>query len=92
VSKYRGKDGRFACPNCGTDLPANAKVCPNCGSDESTGWSENTYLDGLGIPFEDEYDEFKDQEFKNKRNRQIGWVAVTGLILLVLFLVMMFRF
>lgn len=92
MSKYRGEDVRFACPNCGTDLHANDKVCPNCGSDESTGWSENTYLDGLGIPFEDEYDEFKEQEFKNKRSRKIGWLTVTGVILIALFIVMMFRF
>lgn len=92
MSNNKSEDARFACPNCGSDLCANAKVCPNCGSDESTGWSENAYLDGLGIPFKDEYDEFKEQEFKNKRNRQIGWVAVTGLILLVLFIALVFRF
>jgi uncharacterized membrane protein YvbJ len=30
----------FACPNCGADVPINAKACPECGSDDETGWSE----------------------------------------------------
>ncbi len=92
MSKDKSDNARFVCPNCGTDLSENAKVCPNCGSDESTGWSENTYLDGLGIPFEDEYAEIKESEFKSKRKRQVTWVAVVGLILLILFVVMIFRF
>ena len=31
------------CPNCGADVPRNAKSCPECGSDESTGWSDETH-------------------------------------------------
>jgi NMD protein affecting ribosome stability and mRNA decay len=27
------------CPNCGADVPRNAKACPECGSDENSGWS-----------------------------------------------------
>ncbi len=30
----------FRCPNCGAEVPINAKACPECGSDEETGWSE----------------------------------------------------
>ncbi|NLD92655.1 MAG: zinc-ribbon domain-containing protein [Fibrobacter sp.] len=92
MSKNKSGNGHFVCPNCGTDLVENAKVCPNCGSDESTGWSESTYLDGLGIPFEDEYDEIKESEFSSKRRRQISWSAAVGIILLILFVVMVLRF
>lgn len=42
----------FVCPHCGADLPARAKFCPECGSDENTGWSEDTYLDGVSLPGE----------------------------------------
>ena len=37
------------CPNCGADVPRNAKACPECGSDEKTGWSETAYASNLGI-------------------------------------------
>jgi len=52
------------CPNCGADVPRNAKACPECGSDEKTGWSETGHADGLGLPEEDfDYDRFVKQEF-----------------------------
>jgi len=47
-------DDDFVCPNCGADVPAKAKCCPECGSDEQTGWSEDTYLDGVTLPGEDD--------------------------------------
>ena len=47
------------CPNCGADVPANAKACPACGADEKTGWSEEAYVGGLNLPDESfDYDEF----------------------------------
>jgi len=51
----------FSCPNCGGDVPAKAAACPHCGSDENTGWSEQTYLDGLDLPEHDFIDTLKDQ-------------------------------
>jgi len=45
----------FPCQNCGLNVPQKAKACPHCGSDEKTGWSEQTYLDGLGIYDEEDY-------------------------------------
>ena len=39
-----------SCPNCGADVPRNAKTCPECGSDEKTGWSDNAYAGRLGLP------------------------------------------
>ncbi len=38
------------CPNCGADVPRNAKACPGCGADEKTGWSDSAYAGNLGIP------------------------------------------
>ena len=76
------------CPNCGADVPRNAKACPDCGSDESTGWSENAHAQSLDLPDEEfNYDEFVQREFgKAKRSpRQIFWWVV-AVILLVLML------
>jgi len=44
----------FVCPHCGAELPAKAKFCPECGSDDTTGWSEDTYLDGVSLPGEED--------------------------------------
>lgn len=53
------------CPNCGADVPRNAKACSECGSDESTGWSDSAAASGgLDLPDEDfSYDEFVKEEF-----------------------------
>ena len=52
------------CPNCGAEVPRNAKACPECGSDEQTGWSEETHVDGLDLPEEKfDYDNFVEREF-----------------------------
>lgn len=52
----RPKEPDFVCPHCGADVPGGSKSCPECGSDERTGWSEDTYLDGVSLPEEDEDD------------------------------------
>jgi len=52
------------CPNCGAEVPRNAKACPECGSDEQTGWSEEAHADGLGLPDQEfDYDDFVKREF-----------------------------
>ena len=52
------------CPNCGADLPRNAKACPECGSDENTGWSDEAHVSGLDLPDEEfDYDKFVENEF-----------------------------
>jgi hypothetical protein len=52
------------CPNCGAEVPRNAKACPECGSDEQTGWSEEAHTGGLGLPDEEfDYDDFVKREF-----------------------------
>ena len=82
------------CPNCGAEVPRNAKSCPECGSDEKTGWSETAYAGSLGLPDEEfDHDEFVKEEFGGgqPKPRGISWlwwavaVILAGL-LLVLFL------
>ena len=82
------------CPNCGADIPRNAKACPGCGSDEKTGWSETAYASRLGLPDEEfDHDEFVREEFgdSNVKPRGIGWfwwavAAILAVLLLVFFL------
>ena len=65
------------CPNCGAEIPRNAKACPECGSDEKTGWSETAYASGLGLPGEKfDYDEFVKEEFggDHAKPRGITWL------------------
>jgi uncharacterized membrane protein YvbJ len=78
-----------SCPNCGAEVPRNAKACPACGADEKTRWSEETYADGLNLPDESfDYDEFVDREFGKKKVLPHGiswfWWAV-ALVLVALF-------
>lgn len=79
------------CPNCGADVPRNAKTCPECGADEKTGWSGEAHTADLGIPDEDfSYDKYVEKEFGSKpaKPEGIAWywwvVAVVLVILLVL--------
>jgi hypothetical protein len=55
-------DDWVACPHCGERIKRNAKACRHCGSDDSTGWSEATYLDGLDLPEAEDYDEGLERE------------------------------
>ena len=77
------------CPHCGEDIPANASGCPHCGSDERTGWSDGTYMDGLDLPDEDEYEEIRRKEFggdhRHFNRKNINWKMLIGLLLLVAF-------
>ena len=83
------------CPNCGAEVPRNAKACPECGSDEKTGWSETAYASNLGLPDEEfDYDEFVKEEFGTRqvKPRGISWIWwLTALILVLLFLFFFFR-
>jgi hypothetical protein len=80
------------CPNCGAEVPENARACPGCGSDERTGWSEKAGVDGLDLPDEDfDYEEFAAREFGAKKSvrprgvKRFWWViAVLVLIAIVM--------
>ncbi|HUB86409.1 MAG TPA: zinc ribbon domain-containing protein [Verrucomicrobiae bacterium] len=81
------------CPNCGAEVPRNAKVCPECGSDESSGWSEQARADNLGLPDEHfDYDEFVKEEFGSGRHkpRGISWFWWGIAILLVVLMLLWF--
>ena len=78
------------CPNCGAEVPANAKACPACGADETTGWSEEAAAGGLDLPDETfDYDDFVEREFGKKKAlpHGISWfwwlVAITLVALFV---------
>ena len=75
------------CPHCGEEIARKAKACPYCGSDESTGWSENTYLDGIDLPDEESYKEAYANEFGKDVQwwRQRLWIVVTAFVVLAVF-------
>jgi hypothetical protein len=79
------------CPNCGAEVPRNAKACPECGSDDQTGWSEEASADGLDLPNEEfDYKDFVEREFgaKHPVPRGLHWfwwvIAVAVLISFVI--------
>jgi|WetSurMetagenome_2_1015567.scaffolds.fasta_scaffold535367_1 hypothetical protein len=77
----------YCCPHCGEEIGIDAKACPFCGSDENTGWSEATYLDGIELPAEDEYDSLVRNEFGTAtKSRRRTWIAVVAAVILALFL------
>jgi len=79
----RSTEPDFVCPNCGADVPGGAKSCPECGSDENTGWSEDTYLDGVSLPYEDDDDSVEEKPkpkgFLSAAN--VLWVLVAVLLI-----------
>ena len=80
------------CPNCGAEVPRNAKACPECGSDDQTGWLEEARVDGLDLPDGNfDYDDFVKREFGKEGPRprgisQFWWVIGILLLAAILFL------
>ena len=83
------------CPNCGAEVPRNARACPECGSDEQTGWSEEAHVDGLDLPEEKfDYEDFVEREFGSKSPvpHGIHWFWwVIGVLVLGAFLFLWLR-
>jgi hypothetical protein len=83
------------CPNCGTDVPRNAKACPECGSCEETGWSDEATISGLGLPEEDfDYSEFVKNEFGQESRVPHGikwfwWVIALVVLAIILAMVLL---
>lgn len=92
-------DDWFACPHCGERLKRNARSCRHCGSDDSTGWSEATYLDGADLPDEGDYAGSLEREGLRKRAAGIParpdlrrWLSgAVATLLILLFLLWLLR-
>ena len=79
------------CPNCGEIISERDKSCPHCGSDENTGWSNEAYLNRLGVSSYDEeiYQETVQKEFGGeKRHTSLKKLifTITALIMILLFI------
>jgi hypothetical protein len=75
------------CPNCGAEVPKKAKACPECGSDEETGWGEDAYAGGLGLPDEEfDYDAYVKKEFENDdpARKNLKWYYIVGAFIVIL--------
>jgi hypothetical protein len=82
------------CPQCGSEVPRNAKACPECGSDERTGWAEEARAQGLDLPDDAfDYADFVEREFgrrKTAKPRGVSWfwwvvaIAAAGAFLALL--------
>ncbi len=83
------------CPNCGAEVPRNAKACPECGSCEETGWSEEAAASGLDLPEEKfDYDDYVKREFGERapKPRGITWFWwVVALVMLTALLMMLLK-
>ena len=78
------------CPNCGADVPRNAKACPECGSCEETGWSDDAHTPHPDLPEDEEfnYDEYVKKEFgttpKPSGVHWLWWIVAILLILAII--------
>ena len=77
------------CPNCGADVPPNARACPQCGADDRTGWSDEARYGGLDLPGENfDYEDFVKSEFGGRtilpRGIRWYWWLVALLVLAAL--------
>ena len=83
------------CPNCGAEVPLNAKACPECGSDDKTGWSDEAHASSLDLPEEKfDYDDYVAREFRSKSPvpRGLHWFWwVVAVLILGAFLFLMLR-
>ncbi|MCU0609175.1 MAG: zinc ribbon domain-containing protein [Chitinispirillaceae bacterium] len=76
------------CPHCGEDIRKDASACPHCGSDDQTGWSEKTYLDGIELPDDIDYEELRENEFDELKpaSGKSFRIAVVAAVVLAVFL------
>lgn len=75
-----------ACPHCGERIARKAASCKYCGSDDRTGWSEDTYMDGIDLPEEGGYEDGLEEEGFRKPAPAPGRMAI-GLVSAALILI-----
>ncbi|MCX7726088.1 MAG: zinc-ribbon domain-containing protein [Chitinispirillaceae bacterium] len=87
----KSKD-KILCSFCGEEIDKNARACPYCGSDDKTGWSDMTYLDGIDLGDDFDYEEVKRKEFPSKKRFPFTLLQlITLLVLLLIPLVFLIR-
>ncbi|MBE7539639.1 MAG: zinc-ribbon domain-containing protein [Opitutaceae bacterium] len=77
------------CPNCGADVPPNARACPECGADERSGWNEEaTRYDGLDLPpSEDELSAHRPRRTQTSLGiSRFWWIVGVALVLVLIYL------
>ena len=78
------------CPACGEWVPRGAVACDDCGACARSGWSDDSYLDGVDLPEDGfDYDEFVEREFgrpspAKRTGLSPGWWWVAVILLLAL--------
>lgn len=83
----------MVCPHCGGEIKRNAMSCRHCGSDDSTGWSHDTYMDGIDTPEAGDYEDGLEREgFRKPSAGPSGMaVGVVSGVLIVLFALWLLR-
>lgn len=81
------------CPHCGEQIKRDAKSCRHCGSDDSTGWSNDTYMDGIDTPEEGDYEDGLEREgfAKPKKTSDKLVMGAISLVLIAVFLTFLLR-
>ena len=78
------------CSYCYKEMPKWSTACPHCGSDLETGWSENTYMDGVdtvggsGYMDDEDYDDYVRRDFgQDESSGPRWWIVVAALAVVV---------
>ena len=89
------------CPHCGEKIPDTASACWYCGSDDRTGWSDDTYMDGIDLKEDFDYGSALEREFgtkvagkiagKRPRPWYLSMTAAVSTLLLIAFLLGIFQ-